>query len=157
MYVIKEGFSLTKDDIKRVRETAENYYRNGDFFCSEAIVKTLKDEFMPELSDDVVKFASGFPVGIGRSGCTCGALAGAVMVIGMMFGRSEAKGKEVDKTLELSKELHDKFREMNRVTCCRILTKGLTMGSPEHKDQCVRFTGDMAEEAVKIIIREKRL
>ncbi|MGL4570155.1 MAG: C-GCAxxG-C-C family (seleno)protein [Clostridium sp.] len=147
---------MTNRDIHKIRETAENYYRNGDFFCSEAIVKTLKDEFMPDVSDDVVKLASGFPVGIGRAGCTCGALAGAIMALGMIFGRNEAKGSEVAKTMELSKELHDKFVEMNRLTCCRILTKGMEKGSEEHMNQCVRFTGDMAEEAAKIIIRESK-
>ncbi|MBP1890412.1 C_GCAxxG_C_C family probable redox protein [Clostridium moniliforme] len=148
---------MDKNELKRIRETAEKYYRDGDFFCSEAIVKTLKDEFMPELSDDVVKMASGFPVGIGRTGCTCGALTGGILVLGMIFGRSEARGQESAKVLELSKELHDKFVEMNKCTCCRVLTKGMVKGSKEHKDQCVRFTGEMAEETAKIIIREKEL
>ncbi|MDO5038501.1 C-GCAxxG-C-C family (seleno)protein [Clostridium sp.] len=147
-----------KDErLLRIKETAEKYYRDGQLFCSESIVKTLKDEFMPELSDDVIKFASGFPVGIGRAGCTCGALTGAVMAIGMIFGRNELGGEEVNKTLELSKELHDRFREANKLTCCSVLTKGMVMGSKEHKDQCVRFTGEMAEAAAEIIIREKNL
>ncbi|MDQ0150748.1 C-GCAxxG-C-C family (seleno)protein [Eubacterium multiforme] len=145
------------NDLKNIRETAEKYYRDGDFFCSEAIVKTLKDEFMKELSDDVVKMASGFPVGIGRAGCTCGALTGGILVLGMIFGRSEARGEESAKVLELSKELYDKFIDMNKCTCCKVLTKGMVKGSKEHKDQCVRFTGEMAEETAKIIIREKEL
>ena len=32
-------------DVAKIRKTAENYYRNGDYFCSEAIVKTIKDAF----------------------------------------------------------------------------------------------------------------
>jgi hypothetical protein len=32
-------------DVAKIRKDAKAYYRNGDFFCSEAIVKSRKDEF----------------------------------------------------------------------------------------------------------------
>ena len=141
-------------DINKIRETAENYYRNGDFFCSEAIVKTIKDEFELPVSDEIVAAASGFPIGIGGSGCTCGAVSGGVMALGLVFGRQEAKDPKVRKTMELTKELHEKFRKNHKSLCCRILTKGLDMGSGEHKEQCISFTGEVAEEVAKIILRE---
>jgi C_GCAxxG_C_C family probable redox protein len=53
---------------------AEEYYRSGDFYCSEAIVKTIKDEFQLPIPDAIIAAASGFPVGMGGSGCTCGAV-----------------------------------------------------------------------------------
>ena len=62
-----------------IRETAENYYRSGDFYCSEAIVKAIKDAFALPLPDSAIAMASGFPVGMGGAGCTCGAVAGGVM------------------------------------------------------------------------------
>jgi len=34
----------TEVDFQKIRNTAESYYRNGDFYCSEAVVKTIKDE-----------------------------------------------------------------------------------------------------------------
>jgi phosphosulfolactate phosphohydrolase-like enzyme len=58
--------------LTKIRAQAESYYANGDFYCSEAIVKVIKDQFKPDLSDDVIKMASGYLVGIGGSGCTCG-------------------------------------------------------------------------------------
>ncbi|MBC5629304.1 C-GCAxxG-C-C family protein [Clostridium sp. NSJ-6] len=144
-------------DINKIRETAENYYRNGDFFCSEAIVKTIKDEFKLPISDEIVAAASGFPIGIGGSGCTCGAVSGGVMALGLVFGRQVAKDPKVRKTMELTKELHEKFRNNHKSLCCRILTKGLDMGSGEHKEQCISFTGEVAEEVAKIIVRELNL
>ncbi len=68
-------------DFDKVREIAENYYRNGDFYCSEAVVKTIRDEFELEISDDAIAMASGFPVGMGGSGCTCGAITGGIMAL----------------------------------------------------------------------------
>jgi hypothetical protein len=40
-----------------------------------------------------------------------------------------------------------------KALCCRILTKGITLGSPKHMEQCIHFTGEMAEEAEKLIVR----
>jgi hypothetical protein len=39
--------------------------------------------------------------------------------------------------------------------CCRVLTKNVTHGSPEHKQQCAPIAGRVTEETAKIIIREK--
>jgi C_GCAxxG_C_C family probable redox protein len=141
-------------DLNKIRTTAENYYRNGDFYCSEAIVKTIKNEFGLPISDDVIKMASGFPIGIGGSGCICGAVVGGVMAIGMFFGRTEAKDPSVTRTMALSNELHNVFKERHRNLCCRVLTKGLVLGSPKHMEQCISFTGEVAEETAKIIARE---
>lgn len=145
---------MKKINTWEIRKTAENYYANGDFYCSESIIKTLKDEFKPEVGDEVIALASGFPVGMGKAGCTCGAVVGAQMSLGLIFGRQKAKGKEVEKTMELSKEVHDIFRAQNKTLCCRILTKDMKLGSKVHMEQCIRFTGDMAEATSKIIARE---
>lgn len=141
-------------DIDKVRKTAEDYYRNGDFFCSESIVKTIKDEFNLAVPDDVISMASGFPIGMGRAGCTCGAIVGGIMALGLFFGRTEPKDEKVNKTMELSKELHNIFQKRHKCLCCRVLTKGMELGSPEHMEQCISFTGEVAEETAKIIIRE---
>ncbi|ADK14627.1 C-GCAxxG-C-C family protein [Clostridium ljungdahlii] len=144
-------------DLHKVRTMAENYYRNGDFYCSESIVKTIKDEFNLPVSDDIIKMASGFPVGIGGSGCTCGAVTGGIMAIGLFFGRCEPKDERVNKAMALSKELHDIFKDKHKCLCCRVLTKDMTLSSEEHMKQCIYFTGEVAEESAKIIARELNL
>jgi hypothetical protein len=40
-------------DLNKIKHTAENSYRNGVFYFSEAIVKTIKDEFDLPLPDNV--------------------------------------------------------------------------------------------------------
>ncbi|HAR49216.1 MAG TPA: hypothetical protein DCR81_03785, partial [Smithella sp.] len=108
-------------DLEKIRLTAEEYYRSGDFYCSEAIVKTIKDAFSLSVSDDVIAMASGFPVGIGKAGCTCGAVSGGVIALGMVFGRTAPKDKKVDKAMKLSRELHDIFKKRHKCLCCRTL------------------------------------
>jgi len=143
-------------DPEKIRKCAESYYRNMDYYCSEAIVKTINDQFALGYPDNIIKMASGFPIGMGRSGCTCGAIAGGIMALGMVFGRSEPKDMQVTQCMELAHELHDQFRERHGCLCCRILTKDMVLGSPVHMQQCVAFTGEVAEETAKIILRELR-
>ncbi len=138
-------------NLEKIRTIAENYYAEGDFYCSEAIIKTIIDEFGIDTSYDAIKMASGFPVGVGGKGCVCGAISGGVMAIGLVFGRSEAKDPAVNKAMELSGLLHDKFISLRKSTCCRVLTKGMNLGSSEHIKQCVMFTGDVAYEAARLI------
>ncbi len=109
---------------------------------------------MPE---SMIAAASGFPIGIGKSKCVCGAVSGGILTLGYFFGRTEGADPKVDKTLALANELQESFRSSHKVLCCKILTKGMDMGSGEHKDQCVSFTGEIAEKAAKIILRELKL
>lgn len=141
--------------VERVRAQAESYYRSGEYYCSEAIVKTIKDEFGLDISDRIIAMASGFPVGIGRAGCTCGALTGGVMCLGLFFGREAGRDPRVNHAMQLSKELHDDFKNSYKSTCCRVLTRGMDMGAKEHLQQCVAITGYMAMQTATIILREQ--
>lgn len=147
---IKKAVSVSK-----IKTDAEELFRGG-FFCSEAVVSSIRTNFELDVPEEVVAMASGFPVGIGRSKCLCGAVSGGVMALGLLFGRTVQKDPKVEKTLELSKELHDYFKEANgkNALCCRILTKEFDMGKGEHKEQCIRYTGLVAEKVARIIIRE---
>nr|WP_307776496.1 C-GCAxxG-C-C family (seleno)protein [uncultured Cetobacterium sp.] len=140
-------------DIVALREKAENYYKNGEFYCSEAVLKTLKDAFNAPYGDDIIKLSSGFPVGMGN-GCTCGAVNGGVMAIGMFFGRDEAKSSKVKKSMELTKELQEKFTAKRKVCCCKVLTKGMELGTKQHISHCVEITGELTEMTGEILARE---
>lgn len=141
--------------IKKITDDAEDLFRGG-FFCSEAVVSSIRSNFELDIPEEVIAMASGFPVGIGRSKCLCGAVSGGVMALGLFFGRTRQGDPKVEKNLEVSKELHDWFKENNgkNALCCRILTKGFDMGAGEHKEQCIRFTGMVAGKVAEIVVRE---
>ena len=144
--------------VAKITKDAEELFRNG-FFCSEAVVSSIRSNFEIDVPEVVISMASGFPVGIGRSKCLCGAVSGGVMAIGLVFGRTVQKDPQVEETMRLSKELHDWFKEASgkNALCCRILTKEFDKGQGEHKEQCVRFTGMVAGKVAEMIIREKGL
>lgn len=107
--------------------------------------------------DLVIAITSGFPVGIGGAGCTCGALTGGVMALGLFFGRTEPKDRKVKKCMKLSKTLHTYFRDRHGVVCCHVLTKGRRLGFTRHMEQCVSFTGEIAEETARMILKRKNV
>ncbi len=136
-----------KSVLKKIKSDAEALYRNGEFYCSEAIVYSIKENFSLDMPDEMIAMASGFPVGIGKSKCVCGAVSGGVMSLGYFFGRTKGGDPKVQNTLELAHELQESFKANHKVLCCKVLTRGgMDMGSGEHKDQCVAFTGEIAEK-----------
>lgn len=144
-------------DPKAIRLTAEDSFRQGRFYCSEAIIHAIRQHVAPEMPAEMIAMASGFPVGIGKTKCSCGALTGAVLTMGYFFGRTEGTSPQDPrslKSLALAKELQEYFRANNKLTCCSYLTRGMDMNSGEHKAQCIRFTGEMAEKLAEILQRE---
>ncbi len=144
-----------KVSVRKIADDAEALFRGG-FFCSEAVVSSIRSNFELDIPEEIIAMASGFPVGIGRSKCLCGAVSGGVMALGLFFGRTKQGDPRVEKNLEVAKELHDWFKDNNgkHALCCRILTKEFDMGAGEHKEQCIHFTGMVAGKVAEIIVRE---
>ena len=144
--------------LKKVQKDAEDNFRGG-FFCCEALMAAIRSNFELDVPEEVIAMSSGMAVGIGRSGCCCGAFNGGVLALGMIFGRTVPKGPTdpvVNKVMAMTKELHDWFKVANgkNAICCRVLTKEFDMGKGEHKEQCIRFTGLCAWKVAEIICRE---
>ena len=68
--------------INKAKSTAEEFLRTGGYNCSEAVFTVINDYLNNPMPKEAVCLASGFPVGMGTAGCTCGALAGGVMALG---------------------------------------------------------------------------
>ncbi|MCC5911927.1 MAG: C-GCAxxG-C-C family protein [Clostridiaceae bacterium] len=146
--------------ISKVREDAEELFRKGEFYCSEAIVSAIRSNIDPDMPEQIIAMASGFPVGIGKSKCVCGAVSGGVMSLGYFLGRTKGSNPQDPKsvqTLEVANELQESFKNNHKVLCCKVLTHGMDMASGEHKSQCVSFTGEIAEKTAEIIVRELNL
>jgi len=120
-----------------VASEAEKFYRSGKMHCAEAVLAAVKNQFKPEVSDDVVRLAAGFGGGSG-AGCICGAVSGGTMALGLVVDDDR---KAVAK---LTSELHAWFKEENGVTCCKVLTaKG--------KGGCVNLTASVAAKVAELL------
>jgi C_GCAxxG_C_C family probable redox protein len=98
------------------------YYHKEGFNCAESIFLAFREQAAPELSADTVRIATAFGGGIGSSGCLCGALAGAVMILGLLKGRATPQAPRGE-AYKLSGEFHNIFKGEFGATCCRVLRK----------------------------------
>ena len=127
-------------------------YFNSGYSCSESMIKWAIDEGL--VNEEILPLATSFSGGMGV-GCLCGAVAGAQMIIGAQFGRENKAGNENLARVK-AKELVTKFKEKHGATCCRVLTRGLEMGSPERKSHCtnmVEFCQKLVEELTQVEVK----
>jgi len=99
---------------------AKKQFEKG-FSCAPAVLSTYSEQLGlgKELA---LKIACGFGGGIGRTGRTCGAVTGAVMVIGLKHGQSNVADEESrQETHKLVKEFIDRFTALYGSIECREL------------------------------------
>lgn len=110
---------------------AVEYFMQGSS-CSESILQeAIEKGLVPK---ELLACATPFSGGM-ASGCLCGAIAGSQIVLGYLYGKNNNSGNEV-LARQKAKELIDEFKKQHKVTCCRALTAGLDMFSPERKQHC---------------------
>ena len=106
-----------------------------------------------------LKIATAFGGGIARHGKTCGAVIGALMVIGLKYGRVKLKDIDAkDKTYDLVKKFIVRFKKKNNsIECKRLLncdlstSKGLLQA--KNKKLFERICPDLVKDAI-IILKE---
>lgn len=129
--------------VQNIREKAEGYFARGEFYCSEAVVHALNEALGWPFPSAITQLASAFPIGLGKSGCLCGAVSGGAMALGMAYGRKHGDSMP-DKMFPVAARLHDHVKTVYGSTCCRVLVKGYAFTSPERKAHCVNITGEVA-------------
>lgn len=148
---------MTKEELlKKVREEAEGYFERGEFFCSESVAHTINDLLGKPYDDNIVKMASGFPIGMGKKGCLCGAVSGGQMALGMAYGRQHGEDMN-EKMFPMAADLHDYVKDKYGATCCRVITRqwaGDNFQSPERKKHCIEITGKVAEWVAEKLIND---
>lgn len=129
-------------------------YFKGPFSCSQAIMLTFATQLGMD-NETAIRLGTGFAGGMGRHAEVCGAVTGAVMVIGLKHGMKNKNDDEArTKTYELVAELFKRFSaKHNSVLCKTILgcdistVEGRELASSENrfKTLCPEFVRTAAE------------
>ncbi|MDI6740288.1 MAG: C-GCAxxG-C-C family protein [Candidatus Edwardsbacteria bacterium] len=143
-------------------EQAVEYFLQG-YSCSQAVCAA----FAPSLGldrDAALKISGPFGGGLARTGSVCGALTGAMMVVGLAHGRVRADDLATrDRSYALVQEFMRRFKGRNSGALdCRDLL-GCDLGTPEGREQakamdfhhkvCPKYIRD-AGEILETILRE---
>ena len=90
--------------------------------CSESVLLATCEEFGIEVDEKVIpKIAYAFAGGVGNTGAVCGAVAGAIMAIGLIKERGETM-EEMFSILGLAAEFRKRFEAEKETIICRELT-----------------------------------
>ncbi|MFT5875131.1 MAG: C_GCAxxG_C_C family probable redox protein [Clostridium sp.] len=93
---------------------------NQGFNCSQAVFSVFCEELGLN-QEGALKISSGFGGGICQ-GETCGAVTGAVMVLGLKYGQCKvADNASKEKTYEIVKEFSYRFKNINGTIICKEL------------------------------------
>jgi C_GCAxxG_C_C family probable redox protein len=141
-------------------EKAVDYFRSK-FNCSQSVLTVFSSEY--GLSEnDSLKVACAFGGGMGRLQHTCGAVTGALMVLGLKYGKA-LNDPEEKKQLTYSKtrEFFEEFNKLHGSTNCRDLLDGLDMTDPvDHQKiidlklfdiRCEKYVADAVNIAEKLL------
>jgi C_GCAxxG_C_C family probable redox protein len=145
-----------QEKIEEARARAYALYVKNQFVCSEAVLYAINGILGAPLPAEIVRIASGFAGGIGKSGYICGALTGGVMTLGLALGRTEP-GAGCPKLMPATKELLDWFERTFGSSCCAVLTKDRKILSGKKSDPCTVMTGDTAAKAMELILKYERM
>jgi C_GCAxxG_C_C family probable redox protein len=102
------------------KEYAVSNFNNG-LNCSQSVLSAYTKDFGLD-ENTAAKIACGFGGGMGRMQETCGAVSGAIMVLGLKFGKTKNDDDSLRiKTYELVRKFADEFKKLNKTARCRDL------------------------------------
>ena len=136
-------------------------YVDDGFLCVEAVLKTLADlkgvesEYIPGIS-------SGMAAGVGRTNQICGAVTGAILGLGLWFGRSKPVVSD-RRPYWYSRLFIDRWMKAHNSTNCSQLL-GIELDDPEgYKkfesenmwvNKCQRYIREAVGLAYDILVEE---
>lgn len=132
--------NISVDDVaERARELHEAGYN-----CAQAVACAVAPEIDVD-SDQLFRSLEGFGLGMGDMSQTCGAISGAVALVGLVNSNGEDSPTSKGSTYKVSREVSRRFAAKNGTTVCREL-KGIDTGA------VIRSCPGCIDDAVRIVL-----
>lgn len=154
-YFFFRGYDKT---VKKI-DIAGELFGQG-FNCAQSLLAA----YGPDLGvkrDSALKLAGAFGGGIGRTGETCGAVIGALMIIGLRFSPLEPPHESENALYTAAERFMEKFKSRNRfhsVVCSELIgfrihqKKGLNQKEKNIiKERCPQLVQNAAETIEEIL------
>lgn len=123
-----------------MKEKAVKIFLEG-YSCSESVVQAAIE--MGYVPKETLSIATSFSGGMGVR-CLCGAVAGAQIVIGALYGKNDER--DGMRARALAKEFNERFSKKYKVNCCKVLSAGFSdFHSKERKLHCCSMVSDSCE------------
>lgn len=107
-------------------EKAESLFREG-YNCAQSVFLAFEDMYDMD-HNTAMRLSSGFGAGMGKLREVCGALTGAFMAAGILYGYDDVTDPEAKKnTYAMIRYIAERFEKERNTTVCRELL-GLKKG-----------------------------
>lgn len=145
--------------MERTTKALELFKNN--FNCAQSVLTAFNKDF-GLTEDQCLKVSCAFGGGIGRQQLTCGAVTGALMVLGLKYGRGlkDDNQKKVE-TYKKAVEFMAEFKKKHHTVNCKELLQGLDMNNEDDMKKinelklfetlCTKYVKDAVEIAEKMI------
>ncbi|NQT26703.1 C_GCAxxG_C_C family protein [candidate division KSB1 bacterium] len=137
----------------KISENASGYYMSG-LNCAEAVLRAALEQ-IESVDKEIFRMATPFGGGVGGTKQElCGALAGGVMAIGYLCGRTDA---EVDAgpSKAIAAILRERFVQSAGKTQCQILID--EFGPEQQKEKCAVLVFQTAGWVVDLLEEHESL
>ena len=127
---------------------------NRGYFCSQAVLCTYCEQFGLD-RNTACRIATPFAAGVGYTGNMCGAVAGALMVIGLKYGNTDPDDMDAKKQVfAATQQFIVEFMDLHATINCTELL-GYDLSDPDQrfearskgvtKEKCPVFVRDAAK------------
>lgn len=101
-------------------DLALSYFKEGGgFSCSQAVLGAFAPRFGLD-RETAFRVAGAFGGGVAATGSICGAVTGALMVIGLIYGITDLEERHLRlKAYQQSREFLERFRALHNSVRCR--------------------------------------
>lgn len=122
---------IRKDTLDEKEKEGLSKFCNG-YNCAQSVLSVFAED-LGMSKDACLKLANPFGSGIAYLQETCGAVSGALMAIGLKYGRgTDGRIEDKERAYDMSRHFIEEFKKTTCGTiCCRELMEGLDMGTPE--------------------------
>jgi C_GCAxxG_C_C family probable redox protein len=133
----------------------------GDYNCAQSVLAVFAEE-LGLSKDEAFKIANPFGAGIAFMQECCGAVSGALMAIGLKYGKGE-NGSHEDKEIayDMARHFIAEFKKLHHTVCCNKLLDNLDMCTAEGMEEimerdffrlrCANFVQDAVKITEKIV------
>jgi len=142
---------MRKLDPKEVSKKAVKLFKEKGYMWSEAVFSAVAENLLSEIP---VNLASCFGGGIGGKKHLCGAIAGAILALGIKYGRKNLTKEEKLKAFSASSKLYEKFKETFYSVECWELTNCEQDEKKRKQEICPKYVEKATFLAVEIINEE---
>ena len=144
---------VSEVNLQKMLDDATENFTTG-FMCSESVLDVLNRHYELGIGEEAIAMSTGFPYGFGDGGNVCGAVAGATMVLGKVFGRTAKGDPAYEKCIALVRELNDDVIAAYGTAICPDLIKDYEFTDPERKTHCTGIVHECIRAFANIMERE---